>query len=95
MVNYCRIKDGEYVVGIASSENEFANAISAEEAERLNALFRNAPTAPDGYCNRLRTDTLEWELVELPPEEEQDDEATAEDYEAALSELGVNVDAEG
>ena len=55
-------------------------------------MLCSKPCAPDGYTYKLRADTLEWELVELPPEPDPgEDEATAEDYEAALQELGVRV----
>lgn len=46
----------------------------------------NRPIAPAGYDYRLKED-LTWELYELPPEPEE--EATSEDYEAALNRLGV------
>ena len=36
-------------------------------AERARQKMLNRPTPPDGYDYRLRADTLEWELVELPP----------------------------
>lgn len=32
------------------------------------------PADPEGYQYRLRADTLEWELAELPPEPEPGDE---------------------
>lgn len=76
-------------------------------SKRINAVFGSgvfsktlnvfqwdsdsALKAPHGYQYRLRADTLEWELVEMPPVEPEDEEATAEDYEAALKEMGVNV----
>ena len=34
--------------------------------------------APDGYAYRLKADTIQWELYELPPTPE-DDEITAEE----------------
>jgi hypothetical protein len=49
--------------------------------------------APDGYYYRLTTD-LKWELYELPiVKEETDNTATVEDYQNALTELGVEFDA--
>lgn len=66
-----------------------ADEISKEEYGRIKAIIDNRPTAPIGYGYRL-TAELEWELYELPPVEE-DEEVTAEDYEAALSEMGVEV----
>lgn len=64
--------------------------ITEAEYNRILGIIRNKPTAPDGYDYRL-TEALEWELYELPVVEEVDEDATAEDYEAALAEMGVNV----
>lgn len=36
-------------------------------AESAKRKMLNRPTPPDGYDYRLKADTLEWELVELPP----------------------------
>lgn len=66
-----------------------ADEISKEEYDRIKAIIDNIPTAPIGYGYRL-TAELEWELYELPPVEE-DEEVTAEDYEAALAEMGVTL----
>lgn len=41
-----------------------------ENADAIEQTLRRQPTAPDGYIYKLRADTLEWELVELPPVEE-------------------------
>lgn len=65
--------------------------ITEAEYSELLGIIHSALKAPHGYQYRLRTDTLEWELVEMPPVEPEDEEATAEDYEAALKEMGVNV----
>lgn len=64
--------------------------ITEEEYTDILNLIRSKPTAPDGYGYRL-TDDLKWELYELPAEDQEDEEATAEDYQAALAELGVSV----
>ena len=42
--------------------------ISDVEYNELLTTIRNRPTPPPGYDYWLRADTLEWELVELPPE---------------------------
>ena len=63
--------------------------ITGEKYEEILNMIRNKPTAPDGYEYRLTND-LEWELYELPAEEQEDEEATVEDYQAALAELGVS-----
>ena len=44
-------------------------SITQEEYEHIQEMIRNRPTAPEGYAYRLTND-LEWELYELPEEEE-------------------------
>ena len=63
--------------------------ITEAEYNHIKSVIDNRPAAQDGYGYRL-TDSLEWELYELPPVEE-DEEVTAEDYEAALAEMGVTL----
>ena len=48
--------------------------ITAEVQNSILQKMADAPTAPSGYTYKLRADTLEWELVELPPEPEPSDE---------------------
>ena len=67
----------------------YGEEISAEQYEKILAMLRNRPTAPEGFAYRL-TKELEWELYEMPVEEVEE-EATAEDYEAALAEMGVTL----
>ena len=51
--------------------------ITESEYNRIKAIIDNRPTAPDGYGYRLTAD-LEWELYELPAEED-DPELSAEE----------------
>lgn len=51
-------------------------AITAEEYANILAMLRNPPEAPGGFAYRL-TESLEWELYELPPAD-PDPELTAE-----------------
>lgn len=51
--------------------------ISKEEYDQILFLIHNRPVPPFGYDYQLRADTLEWELIELPPEPEP--EPTTED----------------
>ena len=44
----------------------------------IQRAIASAPSAPDGYAYRLKADTIQWELYELPPTPE-DDEITAEE----------------
>ena len=65
--------------------------ITDEEAAAILAELEHIPkNAPSGFTYRLRDDTHEWELYELPPIEEET-EATEADYIAALNEMGVEV----
>lgn len=63
--------------------------ITEAEYNTILEIIRNKPTAPDGYGYKL-TDSLEWELYELP-KEEVEEEATDADYQTALREMGVKV----
>lgn len=51
---------GTGIVGTEITESKY-NAIMQK--------IRTKPTDPDGYAYQLRADTLEWELVEMPPVE--------------------------
>lgn len=44
--------------------------ITEEEYNEILAAVQSAPASPEGFVYKLRADTLEWELVELPPEPE-------------------------
>ena len=78
-------RGGTYLA--SHSEIAGADAIPQAEYERVKSIVNQRPTPPDGYGYRLTAD-LTWELYELP---ETDEETTAEDYQAALAELGVSV----
>lgn len=78
------IVDNGYV--IATATTPFGTDTNADEIEQM---LCHQPQAESGHAYMLKADTLEWELVELPEPEPVEDEATTEDYEAALAELGV------
>lgn len=84
MSKYFKNIENEYIRSISTETGEVE--ISQEEYENLLAVIRNHPDSESGYIFKLRTD-LTWERVEAPPIE--DEEATEEDYIAALAELGV------
>ena len=65
----------------------YGKEITAEEYAEIMEMLKNPPIAPDGYAYTLN-ENLEWELYEVPVLEE---EPTAEDYETALAEMGVQV----
>lgn len=43
--------------------------ITESEYNAIMQKIRTKPADPDGYAYKLRADTLEWELVKLPPVE--------------------------
>ena len=63
--------------------------VSQSDYERITERIRNIPSAPEGKIAVLRDGTYEWAFVDAPEEE-----ATEEDYIAALAELGVTVNEE-
>ena len=46
--------------------------ITQTEYEEILSMLRNRPNAPEGFAYRLTAD-LEWELYEVPVEEETDE----------------------
>ena len=90
-MNYCLMISNGYIEGFCQSENPVINPISEEDFNRIKATHNNRPSAPDGFTYKLKADTLTWELVELPPIDDTDDDATESDYITALQDLGVDV----
>ena len=77
MKYYKTVADG-YIHAIEQRESPATSEeITEAEYNRIKAIIDNRPTAPEGYGYRL-TESLEWELYELPPAEE-DTELTAEE----------------
>ena len=75
---------------------ESANS-AEEEYMAVRACLESMPKAPDGYCYHLN-ENLEWVLCEKPvvefgdlAEEFDFSEATIDDYQNALREVGVEV----
>lgn len=90
MTAFYKVTENGFVVGIGTNGNDKVTAITEAEYINLLSVIRSAPVAPDGYTYKLRADNLEWKLVELTPV--VDDEASIEDYEKSLSDLGVKFD---
>ena len=87
MVKYYKNTENGYIILIG--KNIGGEEISQEEYEAIHSVIHDRPTAEPGYTYKLRTN-LTWELCEVPMVE-VDEEATEEDYLAALAELGVAV----
>lgn len=70
------ITSNGYIVAICRSDRDF---------DTISSIIANKPKDEvDGFVYRLKADTLTWELVELPPINDTDDEATESDYIEAL-----------
>lgn len=86
---YKNITNG-YIMSVSVGNGD----VPITEAE-YHAILNTIPTTPPivpGYTYMLRADTLEWELVEIPPEPEPgDEEANEEDYIQVLDDLGVRL----
>ena len=87
METYFKNIEGDYIVAVSTGAGN--EEITKEEYENILSVVHNRPTPEEGYDYKLHTD-LTWELVEVPVEEE-DPEATEDDYLEALAELGVEV----
>lgn len=68
---YKYINDG-YIIGVGSGAGS-GNEITEDEYNKILDKINNRPTAPEGFTYRLTT-ALEWELCELPPIVENNEE---------------------
>ena len=82
---YKKVSDG-YIQAIGTGFG--GEEISKVEYDSIMSVVKTVEHSHD-KCYRLKED-LSWELYELPIVEE-DEEATAEDYQNALAEMGVKV----
>ena len=78
------------ILQIASNGSFFCDGrpITADRYAEIAAALAAKPNAPAGYAYHLTND-LTWAMEALP--EAVEDDATVDDYEAALRELGVDV----
>lgn len=68
---YKYINDG-YIIGVGSGAGA-GEPITEDEYNEILDKINNRPTAPEGFTYRLTT-ALEWELCELPPIVENNEE---------------------
>lgn len=68
-MKYFKNLDGEFIFAISKGGGNIE--ITEAEYNAIMQKIRSKPTDPDGYAYQLRADTLEWELVKLPPVEEE------------------------
>lgn len=87
---YSKLIEDGYIIAVGTGI--LGEEITESEYNELMSIIHNRPTPPTGFDYKLKADTLTWELVELPPIDDTDDEATESDYIEALNDLGVEVD---
>lgn len=68
---YKYINNG-YIIGVGTGAGT-GEPITEDEYNEILDKINNRPTAPEGFTYRLTT-ALEWELVELPPIVENNEE---------------------
>lgn len=86
-MTYFKIFENEYILMIGTGSG--GTEITEQEYTEILSIIHAAPQdAPDGYTYKLRADTLEWELVELPPAPEPSEDV--DDSEALDIILGVS-----
>lgn len=68
---YKYINNG-YIIGVGSGAGA-GEPITEDEYNEILGKINNRPTAPEGFTYRLTT-ALEWELCELPPLVENNEE---------------------
>ena len=89
-MEYKRVEFNGYILGVALVES--GGNISEEEYNEITSVFKKRPIAPSGCGYRLKND-MTWEQYEKPLMSEDDSqEATTEDYQEALAEMGVMLD---
>ena len=87
-MRYYKIIDSSYIISVGTGTG--GTEITESEYNDLLSIIHNRPTPQTGFDYKLKADTLTWELVELPPVED-DTDATESDYITALQDLGVEV----
>lgn len=94
-MRYKQIK-GNILIAIGESKviGENQTEISETEYNNIMSIIQNKPTDTDTIIYKLNATTLEYEPYDRPIEPVIEPEATIEDYQTALTELGVNVSEE-
>lgn len=87
-MNKIKIIDNGFIIGIGYGYGE---KITESEFNDILHTVSIRPIAPTGFTYKLKANTLEWELVEIPVQEPEDEEAQLSDYVEALQDLGVDV----
>ena len=86
-MNYRKSVSNGYVLGVGMSESD--TNVTQADYELITERMSNIPEAPEGKIAVLLDGTYEWAFIDTPEED-----ATIEDYETALEEMGVILDEE-
>ena len=71
---YGKYINDNYIVGVGTGAGTGSEITEDEYNEILDKINNNRPTAPEGFTYRLTT-ALEWELCELPPVVENNEDS--------------------
>ena len=75
-MQYYKLVINNYIDAV--SVTPIGEEIKESEYFDILAAMKKAPDPVDGYMRKLRNDSLEWELVELPEPTEEPEELDAE-----------------
>lgn len=69
---YAIITDGIILAIGCGNSCKPETEITEAEYNKLLSIIHNRPIPPDGYDYKLKADNLEWELYEIPQEDEEE-----------------------
>ena len=94
-MKYKQIEDNILIgIGISEVLHTGCYEITGEEYNNILSVIASKPEDTETTIYKLHADTLEYVGYDKPPEPVIEPEATVEDYQAALTELGENVSEE-
>lgn len=67
MKPFYKIVENNLISGFGTNGPDTVMEITEAEYSEIVSMFRNRPTAPEGYAYVLQDEPMEWVLVELPP----------------------------
>ena len=92
-MKYYKHVDGNIIISICTGSNLAIQEISEEEYITIMNVVNTKPEDTEDTVYILYADPLRYEPHPRPAEEEP--EATVEDYQEALAEMGVELNEEG
>lgn len=94
-MKYKQIEDNILTtIGESKTIGETQIEISEEEYNNILSIIQSKPEDTESIVYMLNAETMQYEPYPRPEEPVIEPEATIEDYQSALSELGVNVSEE-